>query len=70
MNMKPRKKQRIGTEAAPVEMESQGKGKHTSQKERKRPAVDEAEESSEGEDFDEMAEEEEPGTSVISSYLQ
>jgi hypothetical protein len=46
MNMKPRKKQRIGTEPVPVEVESQGKGKHTSQKERKRPAVDEAEESS------------------------
>jgi hypothetical protein len=69
MNMKPRKKQRIDTEAVPVEAELKGKGKHTKQKERIRPAVDDAEESSEGEDFDEMAEEEELGTPVISFCL-
>jgi hypothetical protein len=69
MNMKPRKKQRISTEVAPVEAESQEKGKDKTQKERKRPAVDE-EESSEGEDFDEIAEEEESGISVISFCLR
>lgn len=68
MNMKPRKKQKIGTEIAPVETAVKEKGKGN-KKEKKRPVVEESEESSEDEGLDEEVEEEEPGTARLFYFL-
>jgi hypothetical protein len=68
MNMKPRKKQRTGTEAVSVEIAVKGKGEAT-KKEKKRPVLKEPEESSEDEGLDEEVEDGEPGTSRLYSFL-